>query len=233
MKRTGILAKKLGMTRIFNEAGDHVAVTLLDVASNQVVDIKTEEKDGYNAIKLGFGTKKANKVSKPLKGYYAKQKIEPKEVVKEFRVSKDALLNVGDEILASHFVVGQKVDVSGQTVGRGFAGVMKRHNFAGLEATHGVSVSHRSHGSTGQRQDPGRVFKGKKMAGHMGAVRATIPNLKIVMVDVEQGLIAVEGAIPGFDGALVEIKDCVKKALHKDAPKPAGVKKSAEAPAAA
>lgn len=217
------------MTRIFNEAGDHVAVTLLDVASNQVVDVKTEEKNGYNAVKLGFGTKKASKVSKPMKGYFAKQKVEPKEVEKEFRVSKDALLNVGDELSASHFVVGQKVDVSGQTVGRGFAGVMKRHNFAGLEATHGVSVSHRSHGSTGQRQDPGRVFKGKKMAGHMGAVRATIPNLKVVMVDAEQGIIAVEGAIPGFDGGLVEIKDAVKKPLHKDAPKPAGIKQKNDA----
>jgi large subunit ribosomal protein L3 len=228
MKRTGILAKKLGMTRIFNEQGNHVPVTLLKVENNIVVNVKTEEKDGYNALQLGIGTKKAKRVSKAVRGYYAKQKTEPKEVLKEFRVSKDCLLQQGDEILPSHFLVGQKVDISGNTVGRGFAGVMKRHNFSGLEASHGVSVSHRSHGSTGQRQDPGRVFKGKKMAGHMGAVRTTISNLKIMIVDDAQGLIAVEGAVPGFDDAVVEIKDAVKKALPKDAPKPAKIKQKSE-----
>ncbi len=230
--RTGLLAKKLGMTRIFDEQGNHIPATLLEVGGNQVTDVKTEEKNGYNAVQIGFGSRKSNKVSKALKGHYAKQKVEAKGVLKEFRVkSKDALLNIGDELLASHFVVGQKVDVSGITSGKGFAGVMKRHNFAGLEASHGVSVSHRSHGSTGQRQDPGRVFKGKKMAGHMGTVRATIANLKVVLVDEAQGLIAVEGAVPGFDGGIVEIKDAVKKPLHKDAPKPAGIKKK-EAPKA-
>ncbi len=232
-KRTGLLARKLGMTRIFDEQGNHVPVSLLQVENNVVVNVKTEEKDGYNALQLGIGTRKAKQVTKPMRGYYAKQKIEPKEVLKEFRVSKDCLLQVGDEVLPSHFLIGQKIDISGETVGRGFAGVMKRWNFAGLEASHGVSVSHRSHGSTGQRQDPGRVFKGKKMAGHMGAKRTTISNLKVVVIDDAKGLIAVEGAVPGFDGALLEIKDAAKKPLHKDAPKPAGIKKNNAAPAEA
>ncbi len=224
-KRTAIFAKKLGMTRVFSEQGDHIPVTLLEVSGNRVINIRTKEKDGYTAVQLGFGTKLAKKVSKPLRGYFAKQKAEAAAVLKEFRVSEDALLQQGDELLASHFVVGQKVDVSGETLGKGFAGVMKRHNFGGLEATHGVSVSHRSHGSTGQRQDPGRVFKGKKMAGHMGTNRTTIQNLKVVMVDEAKGLIAVEGAVPGFAGAVLEIKDAVKKPFFKDAPVPGSVKK--------
>lgn len=232
-KRTGILAKKLGMTRIFDEQGNHVAATLLEVGGNTVVNVRTEEKDGYNAIQLGFGKRKSKRTTKAVRGYFAKQKIEPTQVLKEFRVSKDSLLEQGDEVLASHFIVGQKVDVSGETLGKGFEGVMKRWNFAGLEATHGVSVSHRSHGSTGQRQDPGRVFKGKKMAGHQGTNRSTIMNLKVVLVDDAQGLIAVEGAVPGFEGAIVQIKDAAKKPLHKDVPKPGKVKKSATAAAPA
>ena len=226
-KRTGLLAEKLGMTRVFVEQGSHISVTLLKVAGNQVVNVKTEEKDGYTAVQLGFGERKAKRTTKPVRGYFAKQKIEPKAVLKEFRVSKDYLLQQGDELLASHFLVGQKVDVSGNTLGKGFEGVMKRWNFAGLEASHGVSVSHRSHGSTGQRQDPGRVFKGKKMAGHDGTTRTTIQNLKVVLIDEAQGLIGVEGAVPGFDGAIVSIKDAAKKALPKDAPKPGAVRKNA------
>ncbi len=228
-KRTGILAKKLGMTRIFDEQGNHIPATLLEVAGNKVVNIRTEEKDGYNAVQLGFGTRKVKSLTKPVRGYFAKQKVEPTEVLREFRVAKENLLQQGDEMLASHFLVGQKVDVSAETLGKGFEGVMKRWNFAGLEATHGVSVSHRSHGSTGQRQDPGRVFKGKKMAGHQGTNRTTIQNLKVVLVDDEQGLIAVQGAVPGFDGAIIEIKDAAKKILSKDVPRPGAVKKNAAA----
>lgn len=228
-KRTGLLAKKLGMTRIFNEQGDHIPVTLLEVKGNQVVAIRTEEKDGYSAVQLGFGVRKAKKTSKAMRGYFAKQKIEPKKILKEFRVSKENLLQQGDELLASHFIVGQKVDISAETLGKGFEGVMKRWNFSGLEASHGVSVSHRSHGSTGQRQDPGRVFKGKKMAGHDGTNRTTIQNLKVVLVNESEGLIGVEGSVPGFDGSIVEVKDAIKKLLPKEAPKPGAVKKSENA----
>jgi large subunit ribosomal protein L3 len=225
-KRTGLIAEKLGITRVFDEQGSHICVTLLKVAGNQVVNAKTEEVNGYNAVQLGFGVKKTKNITKPLRGYFAKQKVEPKATLKEFRVSKENLLNVGDELLASHFVVGQKVDVSGETIGRGFEGVMKRWNFSGLEATHGVSVSHRSHGSTGQRQDPGRVFKGKKMAGHQGTNRTTIQSLKVVLVDEEKGLIAVEGSVPGYEGSILFVRDAIKKALPEVAPKPASIKKA-------
>lgn len=229
--RTGLLAKKLGMTRFYTQDGTHVPVTVLQLENCQVIGNKTEEKDGYTAVQIGVGKRKAKNVSKSVKGIYAKAKVEAKEKVVEFRVSKDALLEAGSEITADHFVKGQFVDVSGTTIGRGFAGVMKRHNFAGLEASHGVSVSHRSHGSTGQRQDPGRVFKGKKMAGHMGAANRTIQNLKVIEIDAAKGLILVKGAVAGFEGSFVTIKDAVKKALPKEAPFPAAVKKSAAAAA--
>jgi large subunit ribosomal protein L3 len=219
--RTGILAEKLGMTRIFGEAGVHIPVTLFKVVGNTVVTVKTEETDGYNAVQLGFGERKLSRTNKAQKVVYAKKKITPKQHLREFRVSKENLLKEGDVIAPSHFLVGQKVDVSGITVGKGFQGVMKRWNFAGLEASHGVSISHRSHGSTGQRQDPGRVFKNKKMAGHMGATRITQQGLKVVLIDEVAGIIAVKGSTQGFEGAILEIKDAVKFALPKEAPLPA------------
>lgn len=220
--RTGLLAKKLGITRIFGDAGKHIPVTLFQIAGNQVITVRTEEKDGYNAIQVGFGERKLSRTSKPQKTVYAKKGLSPKQHLKEFRVSKENLLKEGDIISPAHFIVGQKVDVSGITVGKGFQGVMKRWNFAGLEASHGVSISHRSHGSTGQRQDPGRTFKNKKMAGHMGASRITTQNLKVVIVDEGAGIIGVAGNTQGFEGAILEIKDAVKApASYKDAPKPA------------
>ncbi len=227
-QRTGLLATKLGMTRVFNEKGEHVCVTLLHVENCQVVAVKTQERDGYVALQVGVGKAKANRVTKPMRGHYAKTKVEPKKKLVEFRVTPDAVLEPGVEITAAHFVPGQFVDVTGITIGKGFAGAMKRHNFSGLRATHGVSVSHRSHGSTGGRQDPGRVFKNKKMAGHMGQVRMTQQNLAVVSVDVEQGLIAIRGAVPGSDGGYIQIRDAVKRALPKDAPFPAGVKTQPE-----
>ncbi|NTU76269.1 MAG: 50S ribosomal protein L3 [Alphaproteobacteria bacterium] len=223
-QRTGLLATKVGMTRIFNEAGQHVPVTVLKLDACQVVGVRTKDKDGYAAVQLGVGKAKVKNVSKPLRGFFAKAKIEPKMKLKEFRVSDDALLEVGVELSAAHFVAGQFVDVTATGIGKGFAGVMKRHNFRGLRATHGVSVSHRSHGSTGQRQDPGRVFKGKKMAGHMGDRRVTTLNLKIVAVDAEQELILIKGAVPGAEGAYVRIRDAVKRPLPKEVPMPAGLK---------
>ncbi len=219
--RTGLLATKLGMTRIFGEDGSHIPVTILKAEGNQVVTVKTQEKDGYNAIQLGFGAKKAKNVTKPLKGFYAKKKIEAKKSLKEFRVSADALLNEGDTISVEHFVAGQKVDVASTSIGKGFAGAMKRHNFAGMEATHGVSISHRAHGSTGHCQEPGRVFKGKKMAGQMGNKRVTKQNLVVVHVDVEHGIIAVKGAVPGGDGNLIELTDAVKAKPFEGLPFPA------------
>lgn len=225
--RTGILAKKIGMTRIFDDKGQHVPVTVLQMGGNQVVAVRTEEKNGYTAVQIGFGDVKASRLNKAQRGQFAKVKLEAKKRLAEFRVSKDGLLEVGAEIGADHFVAGQYVDVTGITVGKGFQGVMKRHNFGGLPASHGVSVSHRSHGSTGHRQDPGRVFKGKKMAGHMGDVRATIPNLAVVSVDAGEGLIFVRGSVPGHEGSFVMVRDAVKRALPKDAPKPAGLKKAA------
>lgn len=228
-RRTGLLAKKIGMTRLFDDKGTHVPVTVLQVEQCQVVAVKTQERDGYVALQVGVGKAKANRVTKPLRGHFAKAKVEPKKELVEFRVSPDAVLEAGAEIAASHFVAGQFVDVTGVTIGKGFAGVMKRHNFGGLRATHGVSVSHRSHGSTGGRQDPGRVFKNKKMAGHMGVVRVTQQNLTVVAVDEAQGLIMIKGAVPGADGGYLQVRDAVKRLLPKDAPFPAGLKQAAAA----
>ncbi|TNE30170.1 MAG: 50S ribosomal protein L3 [Alphaproteobacteria bacterium] len=232
--RTGLIAQKIGMTRIFDDEGRHVPVTVLKVDGCQVVSVKTEEKDGYVALQLGAGKKRLKNVTKPVRGHYAKAKVEPKAKLVEFRVSNDGLVDVGAELSAAHFVPGQYVDVSGVTIGKGFAGAMKRWNFGGLRATHGVSVSHRSHGSTGQCQDPGRVFKGKKMAGHMGARNRTAQNLKVIAVDEEQGLIFVTGAVPGSKQGWVTIQDAVKKALPEDVPFPAalrtGEKKAADKP---
>jgi len=230
--RTGLIAKKIGMTSVYNETGEMTPVTVLLVEHCQVVAQKTQEKDGYTAVQLGVGKARVKNVSKALRGHYAKAKVEPKQKLAEFRVDEKAMLEPGTELVASHFVAGQYVDVSGNTIGKGFAGVMKRHNFAGLEASHGVSVSHRSHGSTGQRQDPGRVFKGKKMAGHMGTTRITTQNLQVIQVDEEQGYIMVKGAVPGAENGYLLVKDSVKKGSHPKAPYPAGVRKSAEAPAA-
>ncbi|MBQ8464694.1 MAG: 50S ribosomal protein L3 [Alphaproteobacteria bacterium] len=223
--RTGLIAKKLGMSRIFEADGTHVPVTVLSVENLQVVDVKTQERDGYTAVQLGTGAVKAKNVSKALKGHFAKAKVEPKKKLGEFRVSEDCLLSVGDELSAGHFVAGQYVDVCSTSIGKGFAGVMKRHNFAGLEASHGVSISHRAHGSTGQRQDPGKVFKGKKMAGHMGDERVTVQNLRVVAVDADKGLIMVKGGVPGCENAWVRITDALKKTAKVQLPLPAGLKK--------
>ena len=225
--RTGLIAKKLGMTRIFDDAGQHIGVTVLHLDGCQVVGHKTEEKHGYSALQLAAGKVKAKNLSKAVKGQFAKSKVEPKAKVAEFRVPKESFVDVGSELSADHFVVGQFVDIAGITIGRGFEGPMKRHNFAGLKATHGVSIRHRSHGSTGQRQDPGRVFKNKRMAGHMGDVRATAQNLKVISTDSENGLIFVNGSIPGAEGSYVFVYDAIKRKLPKEAPKPAGVKQAA------
>jgi large subunit ribosomal protein L3 len=233
--RTGVIAKKLGMTRFFDEDGAHVPVTVLSLDGCQVTAQRTKEKDGYVALQLGAGVKKAKNESKAMRGHFAKAQVEPKAVVAEFRVDEDGLIDVGAEFTADHFVPGQKVDISGVTIGKGFAGAIKRWHFGGLRATHGVSVSHRSHGSTGQRQDPGKVFKNKKMAGHLGQDNRTTQNITVWRVDVERGLILVKGAVPGAEGSYVQVRDAVKKALPKDAPKPGGIRKAqAEAaPAAA
>ena len=223
--RTGLIAKKLGMSRIFEADGTHVPVTVLQVNGLTVVAVKTNEKDGYTAVQLGTGAVKAKNVTKPLKGHFAKAKVEPKKKLAEFRVSEDCLLSVGNELSVDHFVVGQYVDVCGTSIGKGFAGVMKRHNFAGLEASHGVSISHRSHGSTGQRQDPGKVFKGKKMAGHMGSERVTVQNLKVVAIDSAKGLVMVKGGVPGSENSWVRITDALKKTSTVELPMPAGLKK--------
>ena len=208
--RTGLIAKKLGMSRIFEADGTHVPVTVLSVDGLQVVNVKTAEKDGYNAVQLGTGAIKAKNVTKPMKGYFAKANVEPKKKLGEFRVSEDCLLSVGDELSVEHFVAGQYVDVCATSIGKGFAGVMKRHNFAGLEASHGVSISHRAHGSTGQRQDPGKVFKGKKMAGHLGVETVTTQRLKVVKVMPEKNVILVQGSIPGHKNGIVYIKETAK-----------------------
>lgn len=234
--RTGLVAKKLGMTRVFDESGVNVPVTLLQVDACQVTAVKNKERDGYVAVQLGAFPRKQKNVSKPLRGQFAKAKIEPKATLVEFRVSDDAVLSVGDQLVPSHFVPGQKVDVTATSIGKGYAGGMKRHNFGGLEATHGISVSHRSHGSTGQCQEPGRVFKGKKMAGQLGNVRVTKQNLQVIQADDEAGIIAVKGGVPGAEGGYVLIKDAVKTARPENAPFPAGLantssaKPSAEAP---
>lgn len=237
--RTGLIARKEGMTRIFDADGRHIPVTVLKVDNCQVTAVRTVEKDGYVAVQLGAGAKKASRVNKADRGNFAKAKVEAKQKCAEFRVSPDNVVDVGATLSAAHFVVGQFVDVVGTSVGRGFAGAMKRHNFGGLRATHGVSVSHRSHGSTGQRQDPGKVFKGKKMAGHMGAVRVTAQNLKVIAIDEQENLVLVEGSLPGGENTWVLVSDAVKKPAPKDAPKPAGLKgagaaaQAAEAPAEA
>ena len=209
--RTGLIAQKLGMSRVFTEAGNHVPVTVLKLESCQVVAVRNQETDGYNAIQLGSGVAKVKNVSKAERGHYAKAKVAPKKHTAEFRVSADALLDVGVELDAGHFVAGQYVDVTGTSIGKGFAGAMKRHNFGGLRATHGVSVSHRSHGSTGNSQDPGKVFKGKKMAGHMGAARRTQMNVEVVKVCDETNVILVKGSVPGSKGAIIRVRDAVKK----------------------
>jgi large subunit ribosomal protein L3 len=230
--RSGLIAQKLGMTRLFTEEGQHVPVTVLKVEDCQVVGVKTAERDGYTAVQLGVGRPKVKNLTKAERGHFAKAKVEPKSKLVEFRVSVDALLEVGAELSVEHFLPGQFVDVTGTTIGKGFAGVMKRWNFGGLRATHGVSVSHRSHGSTGNRQDPGRVFKGKKMAGHLGDERVTTQNIKVVSTDVERGLILVKGAVPGPDGSFVLVRDAVKRKAPEKLPFPAALKKSSAAAAA-
>ncbi len=221
--RTGLLAKKLGMSRIFKEDGSHVPVTVLHLDNVQVVASRTMEKDGYTAVQLGFGKAKVKNVSKPNKGHYAAAKVEPKMKLVEFRVAADAVLEVGAGLSAAHFVVGQIVDVCGTSKGKGFAGGMKRWNFSGLEASHGVSISHRSLGSTGNRQDPGKTFKNKKMAGHLGVDRITTQNLVVAAVDAEKGLLMIKGAVPGAKGSYVRVTDAVKKARPAEAPYPAAL----------
>jgi large subunit ribosomal protein L3 len=221
--RTGLIAKKLGMSRLFNEDGSTVPVTLLHVDNVRVVAKRTADKDGYEAVQLGIGDAKPKNVSKANKGHFAKAGVEAPKKVVEFRVGSDAVLEPGAKLSAEHFVKGQKVDVTGVTVGKGFAGGMKRWNFAGLEASHGVSISHRSLGSTGNRQDPGKTFKNKKMAGHLGVERVTTQNLEVAGVDAEKGLVLIKGAVPGAKGGYVLIRDAVKRARHADAPFPAAV----------
>lgn len=222
-KRTGLVALKLGMTSFVTNDGLEVACTVLELCPTYVVDALTVAKNGYNAVKIATGTAKKKNVAKPQLGMFAKAKVEPMAVVKEFVVSENALLSVGSQISINHFRTGSLVDISGITIGKGFAGVMKRWNFRGLEATHGVSVSHRSHGSTGQRQDPGKVFKNKKMAGHLGNTKVTIQNLRIIHIDVERSLILVKGAVPGKKGSYVCVTDAVKKALSTKLPYPASL----------
>ena len=230
--RTGLIARKVGMSRVFADSGLHVPVTVLQVDNLQVVAQRTEDRDGYTAVQLGWGMAKVKNVSKAMRGHFAKAKVEPKRFVREFRVSDDAMVDVGAELAPSHFVAGQKVDVTGNSVGKGFAGAMKRHGFGGLRASHGVSVSHRSHGSTGQCQDPGKVFKGKKMAGHMGDVRVTTQNLEVVSIDDDRGLILVRGAVPGSKGGFVLVRDAVKRAAPEGVPFPAGLMGAAVAESA-
>jgi large subunit ribosomal protein L3 len=224
MMRSGLIAQKVGMTRIFTEDGTHVPVTVLKVDTCKVVSTRSEDKDGYWAVQLGSGLAKVKNVGKALRGHFAAAKVEPAKRMVEFRVSPDAMLEVGTELSAEHFVAGQYVDITGTTIGKGFAGAMKRHNFRGLEATHGVSVSHRSHGSTGQRQDPGKVFKNKKMAGHLGDVQVTTQSLTVVSTDGARGLILVKGAVPGSQGGWVLVRDAVKRKAPEGLPFPAGIK---------
>jgi len=226
--RSGIIAMKVGMTRVFAEDGRHVPVTVLKVDDCRVVAKKTLEVDGYNAVQLGVGAAKIKRTSKQMRGHFAKSEVEPKQKLTEFRVDEDALIEIGSEILVDHFVNGQKIDVVGTSIGKGFAGAMKRHNFHGLRASHGVSVSHRSHGSTGNSQDPGRVWKGKKMAGHMGDHRVTTQNLRVYSTDVDAGIILIEGAVPGSKGSYVLVKDAHKSPRPADAPFPASVRSTLE-----
>jgi large subunit ribosomal protein L3 len=227
--RSGIIAKKLGMTRLFMDDGKQIPVTVLQLDGLQVVSQRTTEKHGYSAVQLGTGTIKAKRVSQAMRGHFAVAQVEPKRKVAEFRVAPENLIEVGAEITAEHYAAGQFVDVSGTSIGKGFAGAMKRHNFKGLRATHGVSVSHRSHGSTGQCQGPGKVFKGKKMAGHMGAAKVTTQNLQVVKTDLDRGLIMIKGAVPGSKGGWVTVKDAVKKPMPDGAPFPAAIKVAAAA----
>ncbi len=222
--RSGIIAKKVGMTRLFLDDGKQVPVTVLQMDNLQVIAQRTSSANGYTAVQLGTGSVKAKNTTKALRGHFAVAKIEPKRKIAEFRVAPENLIEVGSEITADHYIEGQYVDVSGTSIGKGFAGAMKRHNFRGLRASHGVSISHRSHGSTGQCQGPGKVFKGKKMAGHMGAARVTTQNLQVVKTDVDRGLIMVKGAVPGSKGGWVTVKDAVKKVRHADAPVPAALR---------
>lgn len=222
--RAGLIGKKLGMSRIFAEDGTHVPVTVVDVSGCQVVAQRTVEKDGYSALQVGYDRAKVKNVTKAQRGHFAKAEVEPRRKLVEFRVAEDALVDVGAEISAEHFLVGQYVDVAGVSIGKGFAGGMKRWNFGGLRATHGVSVSHRSHGSTGNRQDPGRVFKGKKMAGHMGDRNVTQQNLQVVATDVERGLILIKGSVPGAKGSYLVIEDAVKRPRPDNVPYPAALK---------
>ena len=231
MLRSGVIAKKVGMTRLFMEDGKQIPVTVLQLDKLQVVAQRTVEKDGYTAVQLGTGTPKVKRVSKAMRGHFAASSVEPKRKLAEFRVDASNLIGVGEEIIADHYAAGQYVDVTGTSIGKGFAGSMKRHNFGGLRASHGVSISHRSHGSTGQCQGPGKVFKGKKMAGHMGAAKVTTQNLEVVRTDADRGLIMVKGAVPGSKGGWVTIKDAVKKPFPENAALPAALKSTA-APAA-
>jgi len=231
--RSGVIAKKVGMTRIYNDAGEHVPVTVLQMESCQVVAQRTQEKNGYTAVQLGVGLAKVKNTSKALRGHFATASVEPKAKIAEFRVSADNMIDVGAEITVEHFVPGQKVDVTGTTIGKGFQGVIKRHKFGSGRASHGNSLSHRIHGSTGQRQDPGKVFKGKKMAGHMGSTRVTTQNVEVVSTDLGRGLILIRGAVPGSAGSWIYVRDAVKAPLPANAPKPAGIRvaKKEEAPA--
>jgi large subunit ribosomal protein L3 len=234
--RTGVIAKKMGMTRFFDEAGVHVPVTVLQLEACQVTGHRTVEKDGYVALQLGAGARKPKNTSKAMRGHFAKAEVEPKRKLAEFRVSEDNVIDVGAELTADHFVAGQKVDITGTTIGKGFSGAMKRWNFGGLRATHGVSLSHRSHGSTGNRQDPGKTFKNKKMAGHLGQEAITTLNVTVFRVDAERGLIMLKGAVPGSEGSYVKIRDAVKRAAPAGVPTPGAFRKSgaaAAAPAAA
>ncbi len=224
--RTGLIAQKLGMTRVLTDEGEHIPVTLLKVDNCQVVDIRTNEKNGYTALQLGVGTRKPKNVTKPMRGHFAKAKVEPKKKLAEFKVSENALLSVGDEIPVDHFIAGQYVDVTGISIGKGFAGVMKRHNFSGHRASHGASIAHRTQGSTGSCQDPGKVWKNKKMAGQLGSERVTIQSLMVYGVEAETGLIIVRGAVPGSKGAYVMVKDAIKRKNKAELPFPAALMNS-------
>ncbi len=222
--RSGVIAQKVGMTRIYNDAGEGVPVTVLKLDNCQVVSQRTQDANGYTALQLGSGFRKVKNTPKAMRGHFAVAKVEPKRKVAEFRVDAENLIEVGAEMTADHFVSGQRVDVTGTSIGKGFAGAMKRHNFGGMRASHGVSISHRAHGSTGQCQDPGKVFKGKRMAGHMGAERVTTQNVEVVKTDVDRGLIMIKGAVPGSKGAWILVRDAVKRARPDDAPLPGAFK---------
>jgi len=222
--RTGLIAQKLGMTRVFDAEGNHVPVTVLKVDNCQVVAVRTRERDGYTALQLGVGATKIKNVSKPLRGHFAKAKVEPKAHLAEFRISEDALLPVSAEITAEHFVPGQFVDVVGVSIGKGYAGAMKRHNFGGLGASHGVSISHRSHGSTGQRQSPGKTFKNKKMAGHLGSAKVTTQSLKVISADAQRGVLMIKGSVPGSAGSYVVVRDAAKRENPDGLPFPAALR---------